>query len=515
LSGVIRAGIVVLLSALLLGAGSARALTLEEIGDFESPTYVTSDPGDANRLFVVERHGTIEVLEGETWTQFADISAEVGCGALCGGEHGLMSIALAPDFDASGRLYVQYSDDAGGAVHIEEMVASGPNHEEADASTLNPVIPPIPHSENENHNGGQLQVDAAGHLYASTGDGGGANDQFHHAQDLESLLGKILRVAPTPGGGYTVPSGNPFALASPPYDAIWSYGLRNPFRFSFDRASGAMLIGDVGQAAQEEVDYAPAPRLGAGANYGWNCREGLLPGPADDPQCASLGSEDFVDPVFTYPHTADPDTGRNRCAIIGGYVVRDPSLGALYGHYLYADLCAGAVRALTLPSASAGAADCFTGLQVESPVSFGEDAAARLYVVAQGGRVYRIAGSPPASCPAPVPATTEPMVTPKATYIGIRALRRRVRRGKRAILTVFVGPCEGRRNRGEEVTLIRNGGTNGTQTIDRACTARFARTVRRGTSFSARIRELDGFAAASSRQLKIRIAHRHRRHRRS
>ncbi|HET7120233.1 MAG TPA: PQQ-dependent sugar dehydrogenase [Solirubrobacterales bacterium] len=509
----IRAGIVAVLSLLLFGAGSARALTLEEVGDFESPTYVTSDPGDASRLFVVERHGTIEVLEGETWTQFADISAEVGCGVLCGGEHGLMSIALAPDFDASGRLYVQYADDVGGAIHIEEMLATGPSHEEADASTLSPVLSPIPHGENENHNGGQLQVDAAGNLYASTGDGGGANDQFHHAQDLESLLGKILRVTPTPGGGYTVPNGNPFPSANAPYDAIWSYGLRNPFRFSFDRASGAMLIGDVGQAAAEEVDYAPAPGRGGGANYGWNCREGFLPGPADDPECASLSGGDFVDPIFTYPHTEDPDTGENRCAIIGGYVVRDPALGALFGHYLYADLCAGAVRALTLPTAFASAADCFTGLNVEEPVSFGEDAAARLYVVTKGGPVYRIAGLPPASCPRPLPPT-EPTAAPKATYIGIRALRRRVKRGKRAVLTVFVGPCEGRRNRGEEVALLRNGRLNGSQVLDRACTARFARTVRRGTSFRAQIREVDGFAAAFSRPLRIRIAHRHR-HRRS
>jgi hypothetical protein len=490
---------------LLLGAGSARALTLEQVGDFESPTYVTSDPGDASRLFVVERKGIIEVLEGETWAQYADISGEVACDAECESntERGLMSIALAPDFDLSGRLYVQYADGLTGAIHIEEMVG-------ANASSLSPVLPPIPHSEAGNHNGGQLQVDAEGNLYASTGDGGGANDQFHHAQDLESMLGKILRVAPTPGGGYTVPAGNPFPLAAAPYDAIWSYGLRNPFRFSFDRPTGATLIGDVGQAAAEEVDYAAAPGRGAGAHHGWNCREGFLPGPGDDPQCASLSGEDFVDPVFTYPHSADPDTGENRCAIIGGYVTRDPALGALYGHYLYADLCAGAIRALSLPTASVSASDCFTGLRLARPVSFGEDAAARLYVITQGGQVYRIAGLPPATCPPPAVPGVEPAVIPKATYIGIRALRRRVPRGKRAVLTVFVGPCEGRRNRGEEVALFRNGRPNGSQFLDRACTARFARTVRRGTRFRARIREFDGFVAAASRQLKIRVYRRHR-----
>jgi hypothetical protein len=503
LGEVIRAGIVAVLALLLLGAGSARALTLEEIGDFESPTYVTSDPGDANRLFVVERQGTIELVEGKTRTLFADLSAKVDCDAECESntERGLMSIALAPDFDSSERLYVEYANGLTGAIHIEEMIGEEP-------STLNPVLPPIAHSEAGNHNGGQLQIDAAGHLYASTGDGGGANDQFHHAQDLESMLGKILRVTPTPGGGYTIPAGNPFPLATAPYDAIWSYGLRNPFRFSFDRASGAMLIGDVGQSAQEEVDYAPAPGLGAGANYGWNCREGFLAGPADDPQCAGLGSGDFANPSFAYSHSNDPDVGAFRCAIIGGYVVRDPALGALNGHYLYADLCAGAIRALTLPTVSSAATDCYTGLRVESPVSFGEDAAARLYVVTQDGPVYRIAGLPPATCPEP---PTGPAVTPKGTYLGIRALRRRVKRGKRAVMTVFVAPCEGRRNRGEEVALIRNGHRNGSQVLDRACTARFARTVRRGTTFRAQIREVDGFAAGSSRPLRIRIAHRHRR----
>ena len=145
---------------------------------------------------------------------------------------------------------------------------------------------------------------------------------------------------------------------------------------------------------------SPAPGLtgGGGANYGWNCREGLLPGLGDDPQCATLLPRDFTDPVFDYPHDADPDLGgSDRCAIIGGYVARDAALGALFGHYLYTDLCSGVLRALALPAGGSGQAsgDCSLGLRLNSPVSFGEDAARRLYLVEQGGRVSRLVGPPP------------------------------------------------------------------------------------------------------------------------
>ena len=155
------------------------------------------------------------------------------------------------------------------------------------------------------------------------------------------------------------------------------------------------MIGDVGEEKREEVDLAPAPALGAGADYGWNCREGLMPGPATDPQCAAPPAADFVTPVFVYPHT-DPGGGAFGCAIIGGYVVRDQSLGGLYGRYLYADHCTGELRSLEL--ANPVASDRSEGISVEQIDSFGEDACGRIYVVSGAGAVSRLVGSTPAVC---------------------------------------------------------------------------------------------------------------------
>jgi hypothetical protein len=513
-----RAAGTIALSLLLLGASSAQALTLQQVGgSFEQPIYVTSDPGNANRLFVVEREGTIELVENGVTSQFTDLRAKVGCGGSCAGEHGLMSIALAPDFDGSGRLYVDYADDVTGAIHVEELTASGPAHETANPATLRPLFE-ISHSSANNHNGGQLQFGPEGNLYISTGDGGGSNDQFHNSQDLTKPLGKVLRVTPNPGGPapfYTIPADNPFAGVPGDYAPIWSYGLRNPFRFSFDRLTGDMVIADVGQGAREEIDLAPSPAPGvvggAGANYGWNCREGLIAGPATDLTAEGCATTPFVDPVFDYTHTPDPEAGgKSRCAIIGGYVVRDPSLGALYGHYLYTDYCSGVIRALQLPTKAGGLAsgDCWTGLTVPSPFSFGEDAQGRTYVTTEAGQVYRLAGQPSDGCPARLAPVSAPAPR-RFTIVGIKAQRRRVERGKAAFLTVFVSPCEGRK--GQSVRLLRNGRPNGTRFLDRACTARFLPRIRRGTTFKADIREEGGYPAGESRRLKVKLAHHRRR----
>lgn len=491
------AGIVVVALA-LLSAGSAQALTLQPVGNFAQPTYVTSDPGDAGRLFVTEREGTIALVENGVASQFADLSSRVGCGGDCEGERGLMSMALDPDFDANGRVYVAYGSDADGQIHVDELLSPGPAHSTA---AFAQSLLEIPHPTEKNHYGGQLQFGPDGALYISTGDGGGSNDELHNSQKTTSRLGKILRLDPD--------------TASPA--TIWSLGLRNPFRFSFDALSGDMVIGDVGQGQREEIDLAPSPFPtvvgGSGANYGWNCREGLIAGPGDDLLPGQCAAGTFTDPVFDYSHTPDPDLGDNRCAVIGGYVARDPALGALYGHYLYADLCAGALRALKLPASAGGRAsgDCSLGLSVNSPVSFGEDADRRLYVVAEGGAVYRIAGTPPANCPAPEPPPTpqsqaEAQLDP--TFVGIKAQRRRVERGKAALLTVFVSPCNNRK--GKSVELLRNGHPNGSRYLSRACTARFMPRVRRGATFTAVTRADREYLSGKSRHLTIRLAKRHR-----
>ncbi|HEV7482159.1 MAG TPA: PQQ-dependent sugar dehydrogenase [Solirubrobacterales bacterium] len=506
------------LALALLGASGAQALSLQEVGSgFEDPIYVTSSPDDPGQLLVVERRGPIESLEDGTVTPFADISSVVSC---CEGEGGLQSIALPPDFATTGRFYVDYTGkEVPGEIHVAEMQSpTGP---------LRNLLT-IPHPTEKNHIGGQLQFGPDGDLYISTGDGGGKNDeqsnneQSHNAQNKTKLLGKILRIHPDPTGPepfFTVPAGNPFPAATFPANTIWSYGLRNPYRFSFDRAKDDMVIGDVGQDTREEVDFAPSPFPGlvggGGTNYGWNCREGYITGPATDPECATPPASAFTNPVFDYPHAPDPDIpGPERCAIIGGYVVRDPSLGALDGNYVYSDLCSGVVRSLRLPETASGKAsgDCSLGLTLNSPVSFGEGGDGHLYAIEQGGTIYRLTGAPPASCPVPLPPPVPPPSNGnaqlKSTQIGITAQRRRVERGKRALLTVFVSPCEGRK--GDPVELLRNGRPNGTRYLSRACTARFLPRIRGGTTFSAVTRSGREYEAGKSRKLTIRLAHRHK-----
>jgi glucose/arabinose dehydrogenase len=482
LDGVIRLLAITAVALAFLGAGSAEAASLQPIGSFDQPIYVTSDPGRPERILVVERAGVIKLVQGAAITTFSDLRSVVSC---CEGERGLLSIALAPDFDASGRVFVDYTGtEAPGEIHVAELHAAGAT---ASPSTLRNLLT-IPHPEESNHNGGQLQFGPEGDLYISTGDGGGANDQHHNAQDLGSLLGKILRIDPRPSAllPYTVPAGNPFAAATSPADTIWSYGLRNPFRFSFDRLGAGMVIGDVGQDEREEIDYAPAPLLGAGANYGWNCREGTLPGPlaSPDPQCAGTEPSDFVEPVFDYPHGPG-------CAIIGGYVVHDPSLGDLDGRYLFGDLCSGQIRSIDLGNPGAG--DRSEGLVVPDLNSFGEDACGRIYAVSGDGEVLRLVGAAPSVCPK------------VATRVGIQALRSRVKHGGRAQIAVFVAPCWGRQ--GEPVKLLRGGRPIATRRLSLACTARFLARVPHRTSFEATIAEDVSYLPAASRRLAIGIDH--------
>jgi hypothetical protein len=457
----------------------ASAATLHLVGEFDQPIFVSSSPVDPNDLFVVEREGrVVRVGDGAT-TVFADISGLVEC---CDSERGLLSIAPAPDFATSGRFYAAYTGKpgAGGAIgdiHVDAF------HHDGGGLIREPIFS-VGHADNPNHNGGQLQFGPDGYLYVSTGDGGGGGDPLESGQSLDTLLGKILRVQPQPG-------------AEP---EVWSYGLRNPWRFSFDRANGDMAIADVGQGAREEVDLAPSPTAGvvggSGANYGWNCREGFIAYPSPGANCAGAGG--FTEPVFDYPH-ADPENGTaHGCSITGGYVVRDPSLGDLYGRYVYADFCVGEIRSLILPPGAGGLAtgDRSEGLSVSSPVSFGEDSCGRLYVASNGGAVYRLEGATPASCAQPLPApSVEPGSGSPASLDTIRAAERmrtrvslgetthRVKGGLKVNLTVRVSPCAG--HAGDRVQLHRGGRPIATKPLDRRCSARFHLRIERRSTFRA------------------------------
>jgi hypothetical protein len=479
----------VFLLAAAIWVSSAQALTLQQIGGgFEEPIYVTSDPGNPDRLFVVERRGTVVLVADGEVKPFADIRFKVSC---CEGERGLLSIAPAPDFGSSGRFFLDYTGKEGepGEIHVAEMVAGG---DSAAFSTLRDVIPPIPHEKNSNHNGGQLQFGPEGALFISTGDGGGANDELHMAQNPASELGKILRLA-APG-----------PLQKP---EVWSLGLRNSFRFSFDRLTGDLWIGDVGQDSREEVDRALAPGLGQGANYGWNCIEGRETGPATDPQCATPPAGGFVEPIFEYPH---PVPGEALCggAIIGGYVARGPGLGALEGRYVYADYCNGNVRSFF--PASPYTTDRPEGLHIPELNSFGEDSCGRLYAVSGGGPVYRLVGPEAGVCPTAGPNyTPSPPKAQSPTFLGIRAVSRKVRRHRRGLITAWVTPCKGRR--GDPVTLWRGRRNLGTRYLDRACSARFRPRIDRRSSFRTTVRGNDSYLPAISRTVTIKpVRRRHR-----
>jgi hypothetical protein len=479
---VIRAGgkFVLALGLLLaLFTGSAQALTAQRLGSFDQPIYLTSAPANPDRLFVVEREGAIVVVENGEVKPFADIRQEVSC---CSGERGLESIALAPDFATSGRLFVFYTgEEATPEIHVGEMVANGAT---APTSSLRDVIPPIPHPEESNHYGGQLQFGPDGALYVSTGDGGGEDDEHHNAQDPGSLLGKILRVVPGPG-------------TTPP--TVWSLGLRNPFRFSFDQLTGDLWIGDVGQTAREEVDFAAAPGLGAGANYGWNCREGKVAGPGTDEGCGSAPAGAFVDPVFDYSHSDPGDGGAYGCAIIGGYLARGPGLGDVSGRYLYGDLCAGDLRSF-FPAAPA-LTDRYEGVHVDSLNSFGQDSCGRLYAVSGEGPVYRLLGPDAAACGG------TPVVNLTPSFVKVRAASRKVKRKRRALISAFVSPCNGRQ--GGQVTLWRGRRNLGTRRLDRVCSARFRPRIKRRSTFRVTVKADQAFAGAISRRLTIRPVRRH------
>jgi glucose/arabinose dehydrogenase len=356
-----------------------NGVALKKIGSFDAPVYVTGAPGFPQLLFVVEQPGEIAVLrKGHRLPEpFLDLHGQVDYG----GERGLLSVAFPPDYARSKRFYVYYTDNDGN-IRIDEFKRGSAVR--AKRSSRRQVIV-IPHPVNANHNGGQLQF-LGNLLYFGTGDGGSGGDPPNNAQNKEVLLGKLLRIDPHPSGGkpYSVPSDNPF-VGKPGRDEIYSYGLRNPFRFSFDTSSSTqprIAIGDVGQNQFEELDYTTVAKAD-GANFGWDALEGFSKYTDENSGTPDPGGT--VKPILAYSHSR----GGGSCSIIGGYVVRDPRLPGLRGRYVYADLCEGQLRALT-PHLKKASDDHRLGLEVESPSSFGEDDQHRLYVASVEGPVYRL-----------------------------------------------------------------------------------------------------------------------------
>ncbi len=346
-------------------------VTLEEIGEFEDPVYITQPKGEGS-LYVVEQTGqVIRVSPSGKKSTLLDISDEI----TAGGEQGLLSVAFAPDYARSGLFYVDYTNTNGDTRVVEYKTAKNGKVDERSARTV--LEQPQPYS---NHNGGLLLFDNDGNLLVGLGDGGAAGDPERNGQDLGSLLGKILRIDPSgrhKGLDYAIPNDNPYAGESNVRPEILAYGLRNPWRFSFDSKTGALWIGDVGQNSLEEIDYLEEP--GQEANFGWSAYEGTERFNSDEE------APNAIDPVVTYGRDAG-------CSVTGGYVVRDKALESLYGRYLYADFCQGQLRSFTAEDAGGGTAtdDRALGLQVPSISSFGEDQRGRIYAVSLDGPVFRL-----------------------------------------------------------------------------------------------------------------------------
>jgi glucose/arabinose dehydrogenase len=355
-------------------APSGGRVRLLLLGRFDEPTYVTAPSGDRRR-FVVERDGRIRVVQrGRVLgTPFLDITDRV----TTGGESGLLSMAFARDYSSSRRFWVYYTDNQG-FLQIDQFRAAAGRPNRADPGSRRSVIR-VPHHR-FNHKGGQLQVAPDGTLLAGFGDGGAGGDPDENAQNLSRMLGKLIRIRPGPNGGYSIPANNPFRGRSGARPEIYAYGVRNPYRFSFDRRRGHLTIGDVGQSAIEEIDFVPgrsggrAPR--GGYNFGWDSFEGRS-------RYESGGAPGHVPPVLQHSH------GEGFCSITGGYVIRDRSLGrGWFGRYVYGDFCNGTLRLSHLRRPRAGTRA--TGLSVSNLVSFGEDGRGRVYAVSLDGPVFRL-----------------------------------------------------------------------------------------------------------------------------
>jgi len=373
----------VLALAAVLPAGAAAkprvgdgrgGVELRKLGEFDSPVHVDNAPGSKKLLFVVEQPGTISVLRGrrEIGRPLLDIRNLVKC---CG-EQGLLSVAFAPDYAQSGLFYVYYTGSGGDVNRVDEFRATG-------ATTAGPgsrrTVIEFAHPAFSNHNGGQLQFGPDGYLYIATGDGGGGGDPFGNAQNPDSLLGKLLRIDPRPGnaGAYGILADNPFAGPTPGLDEIYSLGLRNPWRFSFDAKTDRISIADVGQGSWEEVNHETLSGA-RGANFGWNAFEGTR-----------RFDETTPAPAQHQPPIHEYENGGANCAVVGGYVVRDRKLKSLYGRYLYADLCAGELRS-SVPGLRGARKDRPLGKAISSPTSFGEGVRKRIYATSLEGEVWRL-----------------------------------------------------------------------------------------------------------------------------
>ena len=354
--------------------GQAVALGVEEVAHgLENPVYLTAPAGDA-RLFIVEQPGRIRIVEGGRLLDkpFLDITSKVGFG----GERGLLSVAFHPLYRANGFLFVNYTD-RNGDTRIERYTVSADRNVADPASARLILAIDQPYS---NHNGGMNLFGPDGMLYIGMGDGGSQRDPHNNGQNPNVLLGKLLRINVDRGEPYSVPAGNPYARGGGRGE-VWALGLRNPWRFAFDKATGLLYIADVGQDRYEEMNIVPANR--PGVNYGWSVMDG--PDCLKSPVCNKTA---FQQPVFTYTHAG------GNCSIIGGFVYRGRNIPEVVGQYFYSDYCNSWLRSFSFADGKLGESHQWLGGGHGSVLSFGEDAQGELYMCSSNGRVYRIVKRP-------------------------------------------------------------------------------------------------------------------------
>ncbi len=345
----------------------------EEIGAFEAPVDLAFRPGVADRAYLAERAGIVRDLDLATGegTAVLDLTDET----TTDGERGLLGLVVAPD---GAHLYVSFTNLDGDS-RVDEYALDGDGGiDEGSRRAVFALDQPFP-----NHNGGHLAFGPDGLLYIGLGDGGSAGDPLEAGQDRGQLLGSILRVDPNgvDGSAYAIPNDNPFVDEEGARPEVWLKGVRNPWRFSFDRATGDLWVGDVGQNDIEEVDHLPADadglNAGRGLNLGWNAMEG------DQPYEDGVEPDDHTPPVFTYTHA------EGGCSVTGGYLYRGAAIPDLVGAYLYADYCAGDLRALAVPDGEV-IDDATIAEPVDSPVSFAEDPTGELYLLSLAGPLLKI-----------------------------------------------------------------------------------------------------------------------------
>jgi glucose/arabinose dehydrogenase len=359
-------------------AGTPALTAVRMVGGLASPLDAQAAPGDAARLFVVEQGGRIRIVRGQTLsaTPFLDVSSRISC---CG-ERGLLGLAFHPAYAQNGRFYVNYTNPQG-HTHVSEFRVSS-NPDVADAGSERQLL--FVAQPFSNHNGGGLAFGPDGRLYIGLGDGGSGGDPQGNGQFLGTHLGKMLRIDVDGGMPYAVPADNPFRSTAGAQPEIWALGLRNPWRFSFDRSTGELYIADVGQSAREEVNVAASGR--GGQNYGWNVMEGT----ACFRPASGCNQGGLTLPVIDY--------GRNvGGSVTGGYVYRGCRLPGYVGTYFYGDFVSGAIRSFRFQNGQATDARDWTstiGRNVGNVSSFGQDAEGELYVVDYDGELFRIEPTP-------------------------------------------------------------------------------------------------------------------------